>query len=44
LALQYKDDYVKLNSQWKYKHLRVNLRLSARYDEGWAKQRIAAVR
>jgi SnoaL-like domain len=44
LALQYKDDYVKLNGQWKYKHLRVNLRLSARYDEGWAKQRIAAVR
>jgi hypothetical protein len=44
LALQYKDDYVKLNGQWKYKHLRVNLRLSAPYEEGWAKQLIAPLK
>ena len=44
LALQYKDDYVKLNGQWKYKHLRVNLRLSVPYDEGWAKQLIVALK
>jgi|SRR5882724_7309348 len=42
LSLQYEDDYVKIDGQWKYKHLRVNLRLSAPYDEGWAEQRIAA--
>ncbi|MBI2962332.1 MAG: nuclear transport factor 2 family protein [Deltaproteobacteria bacterium] len=44
LALQYKDDYVKLRGEWKYQHLRVNLRLAAPYDEGWAGQRIAPVR
>jgi SnoaL-like domain len=44
LALQYKDEYVKLNGQWKYKHLRVNLRLSVPYDEGWAKQLIVALK
>ena len=44
LALQYKDDYVKRNGRWKYQHLRVNLRLSAPHDEGWAKQRIAALK
>lgn len=43
LALQYKDDYVKVNGQWKYKHLRVNLRLSVPYEEGWAKQLIVAL-
>jgi SnoaL-like protein len=41
LALQYKDDYVKVNGRWKYQHLRVNLRLAASYDKGWAEQRIA---
>ncbi|HEV7988649.1 MAG TPA: nuclear transport factor 2 family protein [Candidatus Binataceae bacterium] len=44
LALQYKDEYVKLNGQWKYKHLRVNLRLSVPYEEGWAKQLIVALK
>jgi len=44
LALQYKDDYVKLNGQWKYKHLRINLRLLAPYDEGWDKQLIATAK
>jgi ketosteroid isomerase-like protein len=43
LALQYKDDYAKVDGQWKIAHLRVNLRLSAPYDEGWAKQRITGV-
>lgn len=41
LALQYQDDYVKIDGRWKYQHLRVNLRVSARYEEGWAEQRIA---
>jgi SnoaL-like domain len=44
LAAVYKDDYVKVNGQWKYQHLRAYLRLSARYDEGWAKQQIAALK
>lgn len=44
IALQYKDDYVKINGQWKYKHLRVNLRMLAPYDEGWAKQLKVPVR
>jgi len=44
LALQYKDDYVKVNGKWKYQHLRVNLRLSARHEEGWLKQRITALK
>jgi hypothetical protein len=43
LALQYRDDYVKVNGQWKYQHLRVNLRLSARHDE-WLKQRITPLK
>ena len=41
LALQYKDDYVKVNGKWKYQHLRVNLRLSAPHDKGWAERLIA---
>lgn len=28
LAVRYDDDYVKVNGQWKYQHLRVTLRLS----------------
>jgi SnoaL-like domain len=44
LAAKYKDDYVKLNGQWKYQHLRAYLRLSARHDEGWAKQQVAALK
>lgn len=43
LALQYKDDYAKIDGEWKIKHLRVNLRLSASYEEGWAKQRIIGI-
>lgn len=44
LALQYQDDYVKLDGQWKYQHLRINLRLLAPYEEGWAKQLVSAVK
>lgn len=44
LALQYKDDYVKGNGQWKYQHLRVNLRLAVPYDEGWAKELIVPLK
>lgn len=29
LALRYDDDYVKLNGEWKYQHLRVALRMVA---------------
>ena len=29
LALRYDDDYVKVNGQWKYHHLRVALRMTA---------------
>ena len=29
LALRYDDDYVKINGQWKYQHLRVALRMVA---------------
>ena len=34
----YEDDYVKVNGEWKYKHLRANIRMSADYDKGWAKK------
>ncbi len=44
IALQYRDDYVKINGQWKYKHLRINLRLLAPHDGGWGKQLIAPVK
>ena len=29
LALRYDDDYVKINGEWKYRHLRVVLRMTA---------------
>ena len=29
LALRYDDDYVKVNGEWKYQHLRVALRMTA---------------
>jgi hypothetical protein len=43
IALQYKDDYVKIDGQWKYKHLRINLRLFASYEEGWARNLLQPV-
>jgi hypothetical protein len=36
LAVRYEDDYVKVNSAWKYKHLRAHGRMSASYEKGWA--------
>ncbi|MGE0826428.1 MAG: nuclear transport factor 2 family protein [Candidatus Binatia bacterium] len=36
VAVQYLDDYVKINGEWKYKHLRANIRMSAPYETGWA--------
>ena len=37
LAGRYEDDYVKINGEWKYKHLRAIIRMHAAYDKGWAK-------
>jgi hypothetical protein len=37
LAVRYEDDYVKVNGEWKYKHLRAFIRMSAPYEKGWAK-------
>ena len=36
LAARYEDDYVKINGEWKYKHLRAIIRMSAPYEKGWA--------
>ena len=36
LAARYEDDYVKINDQWKFKHLRAFGRMAAPYEEGWA--------
>ena len=36
LAARYEDDYVKVNGEWKYQHLRARLRMSAPYEKGWA--------
>jgi len=38
VAVRYEDDYVKVNGEWQYKHLRANIRMSAAYDKGWAKK------
>src|SRR5262249_15716165 len=35
--LKYEDDYVKVNGEWKYKHLRAYIRMSAAPNESWAK-------
>jgi hypothetical protein len=37
LAARYEDDYVKINGEWKYKHLRAIVRMSAPYEKGWTK-------
>ena len=36
VAVRYVDDYVKVNGEWKYKHLRANIRMSAAPDTSWA--------
>jgi hypothetical protein len=37
-AGMYKDDYVKINGEWKIKHLRFTPRMWMPYSEGWAKE------
>jgi len=36
LAARYDDDYVKINGQWKFQHLRAIGRMAAPYEKGWA--------
>jgi hypothetical protein len=36
LAARYEDDYIKINGQWKFKHLRAFGRMAAPYEIGWA--------
>jgi hypothetical protein len=38
LTCMYKDDYVKINGQWKHQHLRATPRLWVPHAEGWAKE------
>jgi hypothetical protein len=38
VAVRYVDDYVKVNGEWKYKHLRANIRMNAAPEKGWANQ------
>jgi hypothetical protein len=41
LAARYEEDYVKINGEWKFAHLRANGRMSAPYETGWAKKESA---
>ena len=36
LAARYEEDYVKVNGEWKFKHLRAIGRMTAPYETGWA--------
>ena len=36
IACRYEDDYVKMNGEWKYQHLRAIVRVAAPYETGWA--------
>jgi SnoaL-like domain len=36
LAARYEDDYVKVDGEWKHKHLRAIIRMAAPYEKGWA--------
>jgi len=38
IAGRYEDDYIKVDGEWKFQHLRAIIRMHARYDEGWAKK------
>ena len=38
LAARYEEDYVKVDGQWKFQHLRGFGRMSAPYETGWAKK------
>jgi hypothetical protein len=35
--VRYEDDYVKVNGEWKFKHLRAVIRMDAPHATGWAK-------
>jgi hypothetical protein len=37
LGARYEEDYVKLNGEWKFSHLRAIGRMSAPYEKGWAR-------
>jgi hypothetical protein len=37
-AVRYEDDYVKVDGEWKYQHLRAQIRMAANYETSWAKQ------
>ena len=37
-AVRYEDDYVKVNGEWKFKHLRAFIRMHAPHATGWAPQ------
>ena len=36
LAARYEDDYIKVNGEWKFQHLRAIGRMTAPYEKGWA--------
>ncbi|MGO9451128.1 MAG: nuclear transport factor 2 family protein [Candidatus Binataceae bacterium] len=38
LAARYEEDYVKVNGDWKFQHLRAIGRMAAPYETGWAKK------
>ena len=38
ISVRYEDEYVKVNGEWKYQHLRAFVRFVAPYEIGWAKQ------
>ena len=37
-AVRYEDDYVKVNGEWKFQHLRAHVRMATDYETSWAKQ------
>jgi hypothetical protein len=39
LSASYRDDYVRINGRWMFKHLRVSFNFLTTYEEGWAKRR-----
>lgn len=37
LSARYEDDYIKINGEWKIRHLRARGRMATNYEESWAK-------
>jgi hypothetical protein len=37
LSARYQDDYVKIDGEWKFQHLRAIGRMAAPYEKGWAR-------